>query len=235
MLRGFGHTVLDDADEETAAVEIGSGWVACPNCHICYRESVPPEEMLAGYYETEYRAEDYPTLHDRVVQLSRAERILNYTSVRKIVPTRVLDFGCANGVLLEEARNLWGCKVVGVELNPRDRELAWKRGKVKVYPTLDEVSGTFDLIYCAHVLEHMPDPVGFLVELKRHCVPGGHMVLEMPAPLATGAWAEFHVTVWPADRIHQAFTYSGWEHVNTTATEGLLVYWAAGRKPRDAG
>jgi 2-polyprenyl-3-methyl-5-hydroxy-6-metoxy-1,4-benzoquinol methylase len=221
------HEIVADGESLVAT----QGWVKCGLCGLFYRREMPTDEWLAEYYARSYRAKDYPTLHDRAVQLNRADRILSYCDRLRILEVNhCLDYGCANGVLLEEARHKWGCRVMGVELNPHDREIARERG-VEVVTSLAEIGIGYDLVFMAHVLEHLREPVEFLVELKKRTLPGCWLVLEMPHPKLHGAWAEFHMTAWPPDMFKAVFTYSGWEAKNVTSSEALGVFHAAAIRP----
>jgi SAM-dependent methyltransferase len=44
---------------------------------------------------------------------------------------------------------------------------------------------SFDVIYCSHVLEHVPDDIGAMRELYRVLKPGGWAVLQVPISAAT--------------------------------------------------
>jgi SAM-dependent methyltransferase len=92
----------------------------------------------------------------------------------------VLDFGCGNGSI---ARCLQGhvASIVGLEVNEHSRRLAQGSG-LTVYPNLASVpAGTaFDAIVTNHVLEHIPDVIGTLHELRRLLVPGGRLIVMLP-------------------------------------------------------
>lgn len=92
----------------------------------------------------------------------------------------VLDFGCGAGGFLSLAQKS-AAKVVGVELETRVGEF-W-RGKLDIYPTLDDVSVSekkFDLITAFHVIEHLADPKSILSSLKALLKPGGRIIVEVP-------------------------------------------------------
>ena len=64
----------------------------------------------------------------------------------------------------------------------RARELAAERPNLRV--VRDDVTapalGTFDLVLCTEVLEHVPDPPAALCGLRRLLAPGGTLVLSTP-------------------------------------------------------
>ena len=97
---------------------------------------------------------------------------------------RVLDAGAGIGTFTELAAE--GREVVAVEPDPE--QLAILRGRVAgranvqvVEGTVEDVSGTFDSILCLNVLEHIPDDRGTLGRFHELLVPGGSLLLLVPA------------------------------------------------------
>lgn len=211
-------------------------WARCNACGLDYRQESPDQEAVAKFYESEYRDPKYPVLHDRVVQLTRAERtvvLLKDAGVLKV--KRALDYGCANGVVLEELRGEYGCDVVGVELNKRDQKIAKGRG-ITIHPTIETVKGKFDLIVMTHVLEHIPGPVEFLQMLReKYAEPGCSIFFEMPGQTAVGSWAIFHVTCWTPATFAVLLMNSGWVPVGTVDKDNGTLFWALGRNGQNKG
>ena len=103
-------------------------------------------------------------------------------------PSEVLDYGCGNGEFLVRAASL-GHRTVGVDFDPAAVATARKRGLTVFEPSAEqaaEFSARFDLITAVHVVEHLPDPVGLLRDLRRWLKPGGRLFLEMPNAAAAG-------------------------------------------------
>jgi SAM-dependent methyltransferase len=101
---------------------------------------------------------------------------------------RLLDVGCGNGLFLAQMRDL-GWEVEGVEPNPVAAHAARSRYRLDITSApLEEVSlpaNTFDAVTASHVIEHVYDPIGFLMQCgrllrprwrRRHCHP------EQPKP-----------------------------------------------------
>ncbi|MDP1900530.1 MAG: class I SAM-dependent methyltransferase [Rubrivivax sp.] len=95
---------------------------------------------------------------------------------------QVLELGFGNGRFLGWCRDS-GHGVVGVETNPRLREIAYAQG-YEAAASVDELEATrrFDLIAAFDVMEHieaerMPE---FLRQLASRLKPGGRMLLRFP-------------------------------------------------------
>src|SRR5206468_14870 len=89
----------------------------------------------------------------------------------------VLDVGCAHGYLAETLRT-WGCRVVGVEIDPEDAARARQHCEqvlvrdVEEPGWIDELEWRqFDVVVFADVLEHLRDPARVLRQTRELLVP----------------------------------------------------------------
>lgn len=97
---------------------------------------------------------------------------------------RVLDVGCSSGYL---ARPLVarGCTVVGLELDPaaaaeaRDVCEEVLVGDVETMELPFE-RGSFDVVLCGDLVEHLRDPDAFLARVRPFLKPDGRLVLTTP-------------------------------------------------------
>ena len=98
---------------------------------------------------------------------------------------RVLDLGCGAGRFVAALRDA-GADPVGVELAEaaleRARRVTPGADLRRVAPdgSLPLGHGEIDLVWCSEVLEHVPDTVGFLTEVRRVLRPGGRLLLTVP-------------------------------------------------------
>jgi predicted TPR repeat methyltransferase len=95
-----------------------------------------------------------------------------------------LDIGCSAGLLMQAIAQTYSCTTVGVEPGDSYRNYCIRQG-LTVYPSLetlkDQQSSKFDLITMSHVLEHMSDPVGYLIMLRSELLnPNGILLIEVP-------------------------------------------------------
>ncbi|MEF2978254.1 class I SAM-dependent methyltransferase [Subtercola sp. YIM 133946] len=99
--------------------------------------------------------------------------------------SRVLDVGCSTGTFGEALERLKSCTVVGVDLDAADiAEAATKISSALVFDvtsaeSLDEL-GMFDVIVCADLLEHLPNPRAALRRLTATLNPGGLVAYSIP-------------------------------------------------------
>lgn len=61
----------------------------------------------------------------------------------------------------------------------------WKRYESLMYPAFDLCApladhGTFDVVICEQVIEHVVDPCAAAANLRGLCAPGGHVVVSTP-------------------------------------------------------
>ena len=100
---------------------------------------------------------------------------------------RVLDAGCGRGFFLKYVTEMAPCKLVGVDLEfdhlrialaqVGEKGVGVARGIIGALPFAD---GTFDKVIFSEVLEHLPNDVGGLLEVKRVLKPGGTIFLTVP-------------------------------------------------------
>jgi 2-polyprenyl-3-methyl-5-hydroxy-6-metoxy-1,4-benzoquinol methylase len=97
---------------------------------------------------------------------------------------RVLDVGCSSGYLAEPLSRR-GCTVVGVELDPdaaREAERWCERVFVGDVETMELPldPGSFDVVVCGDIVEHLRDPGAVVARLRPLLRPGGRLVVSTP-------------------------------------------------------
>ena len=102
---------------------------------------------------------------------------------------RVLEIGCGDGGNLVPFAKM-ECSVLGVDMSPSRIETARKcfaelglQGDFIAADifTVKELEHQFDLIICHDVLEHIPDKMTFVNNLKKYTKPGGVVFMSFPA------------------------------------------------------
>ncbi len=98
------------------------------------------------------------------------------------LPSRILDLGCAGGLLAEQMRAM-GHFVVGVDHS----EAPGVRERTDAFFTADldagipeEVGAGYDVVVAGDVIEHLSRPVDILRQITRILRPGGQLLLSVP-------------------------------------------------------
>jgi len=90
----------------------------------------------------------------------------------------VLDIGCGRGYWLEHMAGA-GIAVLGVEPDIERARLALDHGPVAQADAtrLPVASASVQVVWCIHVLHHLPDPALALAEMRRVLAPDGRLIL----------------------------------------------------------
>jgi SAM-dependent methyltransferase len=152
---------------------------ACAECGAGATMPRPSAEELARCYEATYGYSTHELIE--VEKRRRATALLDWSGVRTGV---ILDVGCMFGFLLDEARRR-GLAPWGIELSAGAAAAAAAKGHNVFTGTIEAFAREhsrlrFDAIFAQHVLEHVPDPRGFLEVVTSLLVPGGRLVLCVP-------------------------------------------------------
>ena len=108
---------------------------------------------------------------------------------RPVEGARFLSSGCGMGGSLLAYHDAGAASVTGVEVDPDYVRLAGLRvtevptGEVRRInpdPPLPFADDAFDLIESMDVIEHVPDPMAYLADLRRVLAPGGAILLVTP-------------------------------------------------------
>ncbi len=91
----------------------------------------------------------------------------------------ILDVGCGAGQLLLQLRDLGFTKLAGVDPFV-GHDLTYAGGIRIVKRQLSEVHDRYKLVMLHHSLEHMPDQVGTLREVRRLMTDDGHALVRIP-------------------------------------------------------
>lgn len=98
---------------------------------------------------------------------------------------RVLDLGCGAGRFVAALRDA-GAEPVGVELAEAALERARRNvpgadlRRVAPDGSLPLGHGEVDVVWCSEVLEHVPDTIALLTEVRRVLKPGGRLLVTVP-------------------------------------------------------
>jgi 2-polyprenyl-3-methyl-5-hydroxy-6-metoxy-1,4-benzoquinol methylase len=191
----------------------------CQTCGFVYQSPRIPAVDLERYYEKEYRLQyqgtEEPVLKDLAVQEARANALVNYYKGKTPAPSRHLDIGCSTGALLQKFQEMFGSHPAGVEPGDAYRAYAKRQG-LAVFPSLEELQeagqGPFDLVSMIHVLEHLPDPVAYLLNLRQAIMAEpSFLLLEVPNLYAHDCFEIAHLASFSAHTLIQVLKRAGFE------------------------
>ena len=100
--------------------------------------------------------------------------------LKSLQPGRILDIGCGPGFLLSGLDDAW--ERYGVEVSRYAAEVAVEWGDIHVGELGDAgyADEYFDVVVMHHVIEHLEDPVGGIIEVRRILRRGGVIILGTP-------------------------------------------------------
>lgn len=164
----------------------------------------------------------------------KIENVHRYDGVRL---RALLDGMDASKTLLDVGAGWWGAAQYAVANGYPGRYIALdfseeaRRRTLEIVPTLDYrigdardmpfADGSFDVVSCGELIEHMEDVPAFVSELVRVCKPGGKVIIstliaECDAALAHGEYPEHLWQFTPNDL------------VGFFAPHGSTTYWEVG-------
>ncbi len=151
--------------------------VRCPRCALAFLSPRPTARELARYYPPIYYG-SRRSIFEHITIALRAHRV---ERIHGRSPGRVLDIGCGHGGMLRTLRAR-GWQVVGTEFGARPPQSPDDDLDVRYTPL--EACGlpgaSFDVVTMWHVLEHMPDPLATLREIRRLLAPTGRLLVAVP-------------------------------------------------------
>lgn len=190
--------------------------VACLRCGLVQRFPMPTYSELDLHYTTGqyedthglmpiaigkvlYRPED-PDYPDALARMAQ-HRVDWMTKIASLVPgMRLLEVGPGDGLTAAAAQD-------------RGFDVATKRFEDS-FP-----DGTFDCVYAFHVLEHVPQPLRMLEQMRDRLTPRGALILEVPniyqpaAPLERWHYQWEHLYDFSPDTLIQTLQVAGFDPI----------------------
>ncbi len=160
--------------------------IECANCG--FKHALIHEDSSDNYTSHYYEAEkpNYITSNESESDwwdLTYGERILKIDSLAKMEVKNWLDIGSGPGLFLDALikRNRTG---VGIEPSVQAHRHATLKGHRVLNKYFDSnitsELGEFDAVHFSEVLEHIPNPFEFLINVKNVIKPGGFFCVVVP-------------------------------------------------------
>jgi SAM-dependent methyltransferase len=191
----------------------------CLTCGLVFQSPRMTGDESAAFYAQEYRllneGSTEPTTRNLADQRGRADSLFEFSKPALGAIGNHLDIGCSIGLLLQRFQDVYHCQSSGIEPGETHRDHARKAG-LTVYASMDELkqseTSRFDLISMAHVLEHLPDPTRYLVDLRERLLePAGWLLLEVPNLYAHDSFEPAHLVAYSAHTLRQTVEKAGFE------------------------
>lgn len=171
------------------AAKNGCTVVRCA-CGFVFQSPLPSGGDTTALYDDAYTGTTagYFAKVDKKMRRSRGRARRLRAQVASGSRPRLLDVGANGGFMLEAAREA-GFDVQGVELDPRSVAYAHRHypacpvfhgsveGYIEQHPS---AAGSFDVVYCAEVIEHVPDVNSFVAAIAALMRRDGRLYLTTP-------------------------------------------------------
>lgn len=166
-------------------------YLICKNCGLVFQSPQMDEISQQIFYEENYRlfafGQSGPPQIDLTIQKKRANHLVYLLKphTEQIYGKNHIDIGSGLGILLQEIHDTYNMNSIGIEPDKVYREYSVSHSNLPVFSDFAELKKTFlntaSLITISHVLEHLPDPIEYLVYLREKIIAeNGLLLIEVP-------------------------------------------------------
>lgn len=152
----------------------------CDDCGLVCLSSF--EHINNDHYENSGMHNNIKPEYESWIQDTKDDDKRRFEFLRKkIINSRLLDFGCGAGGFLDIARS-HASRVDGIELE-KALQSRFKDKGLNVFSNLEAAKkngAKWDLITAFHVVEHLPDPKNTLIEIANLLSDAGELIIEVP-------------------------------------------------------
>lgn len=152
----------------------------CRICGLVFVHPLPDPVGLTGHYDENYYRAWITQQKDKRIRMwrNRLKRLEKHSNCGNL-----LDIGCGDGSFLGLAQQN-GWIVNGTEYSEHAAKFVGEKLGIHVFRGELAAAGSpgefFDVVTMWHVLEHVTDPRGYLLEIQRILKPSGLLVLAVP-------------------------------------------------------
>ena len=182
--------LLQDSDPLYRTTRKTFSVIECAGCTLIRLFPQPTLSELASFYPNEYWWQGDESPAGRLTEWYR--RLVMWDHVHFIAastmpPGPILDVGSGGGSLVAALRRR-GLHGAGLDVSPRAAKITGATGAPTVCAALPDApfaAGSLAAVTLLHVLEHVPDPVEFLLAARQLLQPGGRLFVQVPN---AGSW-----------------------------------------------
>ena len=193
----------------------------CQSCGFVFQSPRMTSDEAENFYTSEYRqlyqGSPGPNPKDLHMQELRAGLLASFAGRHIHQVSRHLDIGSSAGSLNQSIHQKFDSQSVGVEPGQAYREFASAAG-FKVYASLQEMQSAgetkFDLVTMSHVLEHILDPLSYLVHLREQILTeDGCLLVEVPNLYFHDSFEVAHLSSFSIHTLRQLLRKAGFEMI----------------------
>lgn len=164
----------------------GLSRVNCNKCNMVFASPMPDEESMKSFNATYF-----DSAHGGLVQTPQAlaffnavgkirgMHLQNFLSSLNMIPSSILEIGPGHGFFANNwIKNNPGTSYIGLETD-KSCHTSLKNYGVELIEESSEMPST-DVVVVSHVLEHVVDPVSFLLNVTAGLKSGGVIFIEVP-------------------------------------------------------
>jgi len=191
--------ICDSTDARKLLDMEGFQYRKCESCGLVYQNPRPVFEDLRRRYGPKYFDYEFNNQENFFHLMKLGLRDIRFDDLfqKDVTNRRFLDIGCATGLLLKHMKEK-GWRTKGVEICRESARYGIRMFGLDIFiGTLHEASFPdkyFDVVHFSHVIEHVPDPKGMLLEVRRIVKKAGHVIITTPN--VNGMQARFARTEW---------------------------------------
>lgn len=164
----------------------GYAVVTCKDCGFCFADEIPGQVVFDAYYENMSKYEHQERSgHESEYDRAKFQQV--FANIRPFLrepQCRVLEIGCANGVLLALLKQNGFSNLLGVDPSPVSASIARDLHDIRVVTAnlsnMPLAGQLFDFIILAGVLEHVQELRPALVRLNNLLAPAGYLYIAVP-------------------------------------------------------
>jgi SAM-dependent methyltransferase len=157
----------------------------CAGCGLRFTNPRPVAESIPELYR-QRTSSDFVRLDPMLDRLRAASIRRSLRNVAKNCGPfdSVLDYGCGDGFFAQQLLRAYpGIPLTACDFHPAPPDRLKNQPAISYfsYRQHAQIDDRYGLIFCRHVLEHLPDPTSQLHRMKTLLQDGGFMVVEVPS------------------------------------------------------
>jgi len=202
---------------------------SCPGCGFLWNAAFRADLLSYGrdYENTQTASPSFDSYVDHLVDSLVADGVTG---------REVIEVGCGKGYFLERLCERGGNRGTGFDpsyVGP-DETQGGRVRYVRSFYGGSRMTRTADVVVCRHVIEHVPDPVGFLAELRQALEASPHATVYFETPdllwilEGTVIWDLFyeHCSYFTHGSLQNAFRRARFKPIAVTGVFGGQYMWA---------